>query len=45
MNEIIFKKVTEILKKMDFSVYFVNDYKFTLPWDRMFEVRVEKANM
>ena len=23
----------------------VNDYKFTLPWDRMFEVRVEKANM
>lgn len=23
----------------------VNDYKFTLPWDRMFEVYVEKANM
>lgn len=23
----------------------VNSYKFTLPWDRMFEVRVEKANM
>lgn len=23
----------------------VNSYKFTLPWDRMFEIRVEKANM